>query len=107
MPPKTSHIFWMRWIPRPRPNMAFSKEDKYYLALTGSWKDIKDDEKYADWATNSMRMLEHLSTGIQLSDENLNQRVAAFASEENMKRLDDIRSKWDPEQIFYPWHNRL
>ena len=53
---------------------------------------------------NGIGKLEQFSTGMQLADENLHQRVGKFASETNMKKLDSIRAKWDPEQRFHSWH---
>jgi hypothetical protein len=50
-----------------------------------------------------MRETEHLSSGIQLADENLAVRPARFVSEENLRRLDEIRERYDPDGRFHSW----
>ena len=47
--------------------------------------------------------MEHLSTGIQLADENLGARPARFVSDENLRRLDEIRARYDPDGRFHSW----
>ena len=44
------------------------------------------------WVADRMREMEHLSSGIQLADENLGERPARFVSDENLARLDEIRA---------------
>ncbi|MFO0654232.1 MAG: hypothetical protein U0787_04050 [Polyangia bacterium] len=64
MPEEPAHFLWMNWSPPSnRPDMAFSVEDKTYLALYGGWKLAADDEKNIPWATDRMREMAHLSTG--------------------------------------------
>ena len=86
--------------------MAYSLEDQIYLALYGAWKKAEDDGKYGDWATDRMREMEELSTGIQLADENLGRRTARFVSDAHLKRLDAIRSARDPHHLFHSWQSR-
>jgi FAD/FMN-containing dehydrogenase len=107
LPPEPSHCMWMNWGPSPpRPDMAYSVEDDVYIALYASWPDPKDDELYAPWPAARMREMEHLSTGIQLADENLAVRPARFVSEDNMRRLDELREKYDPDRRFHSWMHR-
>lgn len=104
MPPAPSHSLWLNWNPHPqRPDMAFSLEARRYLAVYGEWKHEKDDAKYANWATERMREMEPFSRGIQLADENLGRRPAPFTSDANMTRLDELRSKYDPQGLFHSW----
>jgi hypothetical protein len=108
MPPTPSTVYWLHWKPsNDRPDMAFSLEDKSYIALTGSWKKPEDDAKYGTWATDCLRLLEPVATGIQLADENLHHRPAKFIADANMQRLDVLRKKWDEDDVFYAWHNRV
>ncbi len=109
LPPAPSHVLWMNWMPpASRPDdMAYSMEDRVYLSLYGAWKDKADDEKYAPWAVSHMQSMQHLASGIQLADENLGQRPARFASDENMQKLDEVRATRDPENRFHPWMGRL
>ena len=43
------------------------------------------------WATERMREMEPLASGIQLADENLGRRPARFVGEEQLRRLDAVR----------------
>jgi FAD/FMN-containing dehydrogenase len=107
LPPEPSHAMWMNWGPSPeRPDMAYSVEDDVYIALYASWTDADDDALYAPWPGDRMREMEHLATGIQLADENLGARPARFVSAENLRRLDEIRARYDPDGRFRSWMGR-
>ncbi len=111
MPEAPSHMLWMNWgpgsePPPPRPDMAYSVEDDTYIALYGVWQDAASDEANVVWATERMREMEHLASGIQLADENLGNRPARFLSEAHMSRLDDLRAIHDPDGRFHPWMGR-
>ena len=109
-PPAPSHTQWTNWgyvnTPK-RTDMAYSKEDDFYLALYGAWGDPADDRKYTTWVTERMRALQPYSSGIQLADENLMNRPARFMADENMRRLDKLRTKWDPDKVFPEWFGRI
>lgn len=108
MPEAPSHMLWMNWGPSPpRPDMAYSVEDDTYIALYGVWGDAADDAANVAWVADRMREMDHLSSGIQLADENLGQRPARFAGDRNMARLDELRAKYDPDGLFHPWMGRL
>jgi FAD/FMN-containing dehydrogenase len=107
LPPSPSHVLWLAWGPSPpRSEMAYSLEDDTYIALYAVWQDERDDETYGSWPAEHMRSMEHLSTGIQLADENLGERPASFASAEAMSRIESARRRYDPEGLFYPWMGR-
>lgn len=107
IPPAPSHFLWLNWGGAvERPDMAYSLEDEVYLALYGGWWDEADDGRYGDWAVSHARAMEGLATGVQLADENLGQRPAAFASEAAMARLDAARAAYDPDGLFHPWMGR-
>jgi FAD/FMN-containing dehydrogenase len=108
LPPKPSAMLWLNWGGEspPRPSMAFSVEDQTYIAVYGVWRDPADDERYATWPESRMRAMEHVSTGIQLADENLGRRPARFVSDENLARLDRIRDQYDPDGRFHSWMGR-
>lgn len=102
-----SHMLWMNWGASPeRPDMAYSCEDETYIAVYGVWNNQSKDAEYVPWAAERMREMEHLSSGIQLADENLGARPARFMSDENMRRLDEIRAARDPDGIFREWMGR-
>ena len=108
MPGAPSHMLWMNWGPSPaRPEMAYSVEDDTYIALYAVWEDAAEDEANTAWATERMREMEGLASGIQLADENLGRRPGRFATDENMTRLDEVRAAYDPDGLFHPWMGRL
>ncbi|MEU9546940.1 FAD-binding oxidoreductase [Streptomyces mirabilis] len=109
LPPFPSAMMWNHWGGEwpPRPSMAFSVEDKTYLAVYGVWEDPADDARYASWPEERMQAMAHLSTGIQLADENLGRRPARFISEDNLHRLDAIRERYDPKGLFHSYMGRL
>lgn len=106
LPPEPSHAMWMNWGPSPeRPDMAYSVEDEVYIALYASWTDPGNDE-HARWPGDRMLEMQDLATGIQLADENLGARPARFVSDEHLRRLDEIRARYDPEGRFHSWMGR-
>jgi FAD/FMN-containing dehydrogenase len=111
LPAAPSHMLWMNWgpgaTPAPaRPEMAYSIEDDTYVALYAVWADPAQDDANVAWATDRMRELEPLASGIQLADENLGRRPARFAGDEQMARLDALRAERDPHGRFHPWMGR-
>ena len=86
--------------------MAFSMEAQRYFAVYGEWKNPDDDAKYGNWATDRMREMESVSKGIQLADENLGRRPFRFIADDNLKRLDELRTKYDPDNVFNAWMGR-
>ena len=107
LPSSPSHMLWMNWgASPPRESMAYSVEDETYIACYAASPDSDRDAVNAEWSTERMRELEHLSSGIQLADENLHRRPARFVTEENMRRLQEIRGAYDPDGLFHPWMGR-
>lgn len=107
MPRAPSHMLWMNWGPSPaRPEMAYSVADDTYIALYGVWRDPAEDDANTAWATERMREMEDLASGIQLADENLGRRPARFVSEGNLVRLDEVRAAYDPDRLFHSWMGR-
>ncbi len=107
LPPAPAHFLWLNWHPGSiKTNMAYSNEDNVYLALYANWKNASDTGKYGDWAANLMQKMSHMSTGIQLADEGLHKRTAPFLSDENLKKMQEIRAERDPKGLFHEWHSR-
>jgi FAD/FMN-containing dehydrogenase len=107
LPQAPSHMLWMNWGQSPeRPDMAYSVEDETYIACYGGSPDATGDAATAEWATERMREMERLSTGIQLADENLGRRPARFVSDDHLRRLDGVRASYDPDGLFHPWMGR-
>ncbi len=107
LPESPSHMLWMNWgSSPPRPDMAYSVEDDTLHRLLLRSADPGADARTAEWATERMREMEGLSSGIQLADENLGRRPARFVSDANMRRLDEVRAAYDPDGLFHPWMGR-
>jgi hypothetical protein len=109
LPPAPSHMEWMNWgyVNAPqRPSMAYSLEDDFYYAIYAAWDDAAEDAKYRNWVTERMRALEPFASGMQLADENLLNRPARFMTDENLRRLDQLRAKYDPDALFVSWLGR-
>ncbi len=107
LPPAPSHMLWLNWGPSPqRPEMAYSVEDDTYIALYGGAAEQTGEAAVASWATERMREMEPLSSGIQLADENLGRRPARFVSDGRLRRLDELRVRYDPDGLLCPWMDR-
>jgi FAD/FMN-containing dehydrogenase len=104
-----SHILFTNFgtdNPPPRPPMAFSLDAKYYYGVYEVWDDPADEQRRRNWHLKQMKALEPYSTGMPLADENLEDRPTRFMSDENLRRLDQIRDKYDPEHRFVQWMGR-
>lgn len=109
LPDRPSHAMWMNWRPAcapSRPDMAYSLEGDVYIGVYGVWQDATDDARFKDWATDRMREMEPCASGIQLADENLDRRPARFVSDANLRRLDEVRERYDPTGVFHSWMAR-
>ena len=104
-------MLWMNWgpgsSPAPeRPEMVYSVEDDTYIAVYAVWQDPAEDRANIAWATERMREMEPLASGLQLADENLGRRPARFLTDERMDRLDELRAARDPDGRFHAWMGR-
>ncbi|MEM7513861.1 MAG: FAD-binding protein, partial [Bacteroidota bacterium] len=107
LPPPPSHFLWLNWHPGElNADMAYSNEDNIYLSLYSCWKNPADTPNYGNWASDTMRKMQHLSTGIQLADEALHKRTATFMKDEHLEKVQAIRAQRDPKGIFYEWHSK-
>lgn len=108
-PPAPTFMEWMNWgyvHAPPRPPMAFSLEDDFWYSIYIAWDDAADDAKYMGWVTDRMRALEPFASGTQLADENLRHRPFRFVADDALRRLDELRARYDPHGLFVPWLGR-
>lgn len=109
-PQAPSHLLLFNWggyeHARKRPDMAFSVEDKLFYGLYAAWDEQVDDDKHTRWVTDHMRAWEPYATGTMLADENLTNRPFRFVSDANLRKLDQLRRVWDPEERFVTWLGR-
>jgi FAD/FMN-containing dehydrogenase len=107
LPTPLSHLLLVNWSPTgPRADMAYSLEDRSYLALYGVSKDAKDDEAASSWVADGMRRIAPFATGLALADENLGLRPGKFLADANLARLDALRARHDPEGRFHSYPGR-
>ncbi|MEU6252573.1 FAD-binding oxidoreductase [Streptomyces sp. NPDC047043] len=101
IPDTTSHVLWMLWGGFPeRSNACWSSQAKLYLSPNTGWTDPAEDLAHEQWAHGQMAALQHLSKGLQFSDNNLADRFDHGLSPANAVRLEEIRALYDPEGLF-------
>jgi FAD/FMN-containing dehydrogenase len=102
LPTEHSFAIWYGWAPtRPLPDMAFSIEGRAYLAAYAIWPDPADDERHRDWVVrHTGRLAGAVGKGVYLGDTDFTRRPDRFLSEENFDRLQEIRGRRDPDELF-------
>ena len=102
LPAPPAHLLWLNWAPvTDRPDMAYTVEDRTYLALYGGWFDGADGAATTRWAHDNAAAMESLSTGVQFADDP--GRPSRGISEAAQRRLEAIRAVHDPEGRFNRW----
>ena len=101
LPTEHSFSIWYGWSPtRPLPDMAFSIEGRAYIATYAIWSDPADDERHRAWVVDRTSRLAELGKGVYLGDTDFTRRSDRFLSPENFARLQEIRSRRDPDGRF-------
>ncbi|MBS1677447.1 MAG: FAD-binding oxidoreductase [Actinobacteria bacterium] len=100
VPTAVSHVLWYQWHRQEFPDAATSLQGNLYLAAYSGWTDPAEDERMVRWPRERMASLDATSNGTALADENLVARPARFMSEENERRLEQLRRRHDPDQLF-------
>ena len=107
LPQAPSHMLWMNWgASPPRARHGLQRRGRDLHRPLRRERGAEGDAAVAAWATERMREMEPLASGIQLADENLGRRPARFVGEEQLRRLDAVRAKYDPDGLFCPWMGR-
>jgi len=104
-----SHLMVFNWDhdgQPERPDMAFSIAGDFFYGLYVEWDDPAEDAQHTQWVTELMRAWEPQASGTALSDENLLNRPFPFMADENLRRLDALRGKWDPDGVVVSWLGR-
>ena len=101
LPTEHSFSIWYGWAPtRPLPDMAFSVEGRAYIATYAVWSDPAQDERHRQWVAGHTSRLATLGKGVYLGDTDFTRRPDRFLSDENFRRLQEIRARRDPEGRF-------
>jgi len=82
---------------------AGNRDADTVLNITASWDAASDDAKNVEWARAAWRDMRRFSTGgsyinFQTEDEGADRTRAAYGA--NWDRLVEIKSKWDPKNVF-------
>jgi FAD/FMN-containing dehydrogenase len=80
-----------------------NRNAKFVLNVTGSWEQSSDDGANIEWVRNTWNDLKAFSTGgtyinFLTEDEGPERNKAAFGKA--LERLGQIKSKWDPKNMF-------
>ena len=79
--------------------MAFSVEGRAYIATYAIWSDPADDERHRDWVVRAHRRgWPRLGKGVYLGDTDFTRRADRFLSDENFRRLEEIRRAARPRR---------
>lgn len=101
MPGGASFVLWMLWGHYPeRADACWSAQAKAYLSPNSGWSDQAGDLEHEDWVHGSLGAVQHLSHGLQFSDNNLADRFDLGLSPENAERLEKVRAAYDPDGLF-------
>lgn len=103
MPTTQTTIFVQPWKEVDVPNAAFSMQAPLYISIGCIWNDETDDERMVPWPGDQVRRYEQHAVGIQLAEENLVNRAATFMTPENLERLEQLRQKHDPTELFHSY----
>lgn len=80
-----------------------NRETKWVLNIAASWEKVEDDKKNVEWARKAWRDIRQFSTGGTyvnfLTEEEGDDRIHA-AYGKNYERLVEVKTNWDPENMF-------
>jgi FAD/FMN-containing dehydrogenase len=82
---------------------AGNRDTAWVLNIAASWEKAEDDKTNIDWARAAWRDMRSFSTGGTyvnfLTEEEGDDRIHA-AYRKNYERLVEIKTKWDPANLF-------
>lgn len=104
LPSDEAFTLWFSMAPlRPIPDMAFSLQSDIYLSLYCVWKNKEDDEKCSTWVAQQVENMAPVTAGQYLGDSDFTQRHRKFMSQENYEKMEQIRTKYDPQGRFHSY----
>jgi FAD/FMN-containing dehydrogenase len=104
IPGDTCFLLWMLWGHfAPRDNACWSAQAPLYFSPNAGWTDPAEDLTHERWVHDSLKDMQHLSRGLQFSDNNLADRFDHGISPDNATRLAQLRAKYDPENRFHTY----
>jgi FAD binding domain len=104
LPNPKAFSLWYSMAPlRALPDMAFSLQTEIYFAAYVLWQDAQDDELNKNWLKNIIKQIEPITVGQYLGDSDFTAHQRKFISEDNYKKLEEIREKRDPNGRFHSY----
>lgn len=102
LPSPRTHVFWMSWGPtKPLPDdMALSVQGEVYIAGYTLWNDPALDEEMRRWPVDRMMLLDDISVGGQMNDENMLDHPQDYLSPAAYEKLERLRARHDPDNVF-------
>ena len=80
-----------------------NRDAAFVLNIAASWENAEDDQANIDWSRAAWRDMRRFSTGGTyvnfLTEEEGDERIHA-AYGKNYDRLVDVKTKWDPGNLF-------
>ncbi len=101
--PKAFTLWYSNAPIRALPDMAFSLQTEIYFAIYVLWQDAADDEKNKLWLNNIMHRIKPVTAGQYLGDSDFTVLQRKFISETHWEKLENIRSKRDPQRRFHSY----
>ena len=82
---------------------AGNRDAHFVLNIPGSWENADDDQRNIEWVRNAWDDMKSFSTGgnyinFQTEDEGSSRFEAALGK--GLHRLTQIKTKWDPQNVF-------
>jgi hypothetical protein len=82
---------------------AGNRDARFVLNIAGSWDKASDDTANLDWARTAWSDMKSFSTGGNyinfLTEDESPERIEA-ALRGNLRRLGEIKARWDPQNLF-------
>jgi FAD/FMN-containing dehydrogenase len=95
---------WFSMAPlRPLPDMAFSLQTEIYMAVYAIWEKEEDDDVNKEWIARQMKNIEPVTAGQYTGDSDFTKHQRKFLSDENWAKLEQIRKKYDPDEVFHSY----
>ena len=82
---------------------AGNRDARYVLNIAGSWEGAEEDRTNIDWAREAWKDMKPFSTGgtyLNFLSEGEGPERTEAALGKGLRRLADIKAKWDPENVF-------
>jgi FAD/FMN-containing dehydrogenase len=97
-------------VPAPLPDAAFSTRGRYYGGPWTMWRKAEDDTANTRWHAQCQELLRPFVAGYYIGESDTVTHphiVRDSYTEDNWKRLQDLRKKYDPDGVFFDYFDGL